>query len=317
MEPDHSGALKALVQKYPNITLVGNKKTFAFVESFYMVPENVLVVHDDHKLDLGKFKIQFQTIPMVHWPETMVAFEETNKIVFSGDAFGSYGTLDGGVFDDEVNLDFYEIEVMRYFTNIVGKYCPHTQRAIQKLAPLDIKMIAATHGPIWRNDLSWILTRYNKWSSYDLDKGVVIVYGSMYGNTQKMAEVIARRIAERGIKNIRVYDASKTHSSYIINDIFKYKGFIVGSAAYNNAMFPNVEILLSTIEHMAPKNHYLGVFGNFLWNGGGVKNLMTFAETIKWELVYQPIEEKGALKPNNREELIKLADAMADKLLAD
>jgi len=317
MEPDHSGALKALVQKYPNITLVGNKKTFAFVESFYMVPENVLIVHDDHKLDLGKFKIQFQTIPMVHWPETMVAFEETNKIVFTGDAFGSYGTLDGGVFDDEINLDFYEIEVMRYFTNIVGKYCPHTQRAIQKLAPLDIKMIAATHGPVWRNNLSWILTRYNKWSSYDLDKGVVIVYGSMYGNTQKMAEVIARRIAERGIKNIRVYDASKTHSSYIINDIFKYKGFIVGSAAYNNAMFPNVEILLSTIGHMAPKNHYLGIFGNYSWNGGGVKNLMTFAETIKWELVYQPIEEKGALKLNNREELIKLADAMADKLLAD
>jgi len=316
MEPDHSGALKALVQKYPDIILVGNKKTFGFVESFYMTPKNVLIVHDDHVLDLGKLKIQFQTIPMVHWPETMVAFEETNKILFSGDAFGSYGTLDGGIFDDEINLDFYEIEVMRYFTNIVGKYCPHTQRAIKKLAPLDIKMIAATHGPVWRNDLEWILTRYNKWSSYDLDLGVVIVYGSMYGNTQKMAEVIARRIAERGIKNIRVYDASKTHSSYIINDIFKYKGFIVGSAAYNNALFPNVEILLSTIEHMAPKNHYLGIFGNYAWNGGGVKNLQTFAENIKWEMVYQPIEEKGALKPDNREELLKLADAMADKLLS-
>ncbi len=317
MEPDHSGALKALVQKYPNIILVGNKKTFAFVESFYMTPENVLIVHDGYVLDLGKLKIQFQTIPMVHWPETMVAFEETNKILFSGDAFGSYGTLDGGIFDDEINLDFYEIEVMRYFTNIVGKYCPHTQRAIKKLAPLDIKMIAATHGPVWRNDLSWILTRYNKWSSYDLDCGVVIVYGSMYGNTQKMAEVIARRIAVRGIKNIRVYDASKTHSSYIINDIFKYKGFIVGSAAYNNALFPNVEILLSTIEHMAPKNHYLGIFGNYSWNGGGVKNLQTFAENIKWEMVYQPIEEKGALKPDNLEELLKLADAMADKLLSE
>lgn len=317
MEPDHSGALKALVQKYPNIILVGNKKTFGFVESYYMTPENVLLVHDDHVLDLGKLKIQFQTIPMVHWPETMVAFEETNKILFSGDAFGSYGTLDGGIFDDEINLGFYEIEVMRYFTNIVGKYCPHTQRAIKKLAPLDIKMIAATHGPVWRNDLSWILTRYNKWSSYDLDCGVVIVYGSMYGNTQKMAEVIARRISERGIKNIRVYDASKTHSSYIINDIFKYKGFIVGSAAYNNALFPNVEILLSTIEHMAPKNHYLGIFGNYSWNGGGVKNLQTFAENIKWELVYQPIEEKGALKPDNKEELLNLADAMADKLLAE
>ncbi len=315
MEPDHSGALKALVQKYPNIILVGNKKTFGFVESFYMQPENILLVHDNHVLELGKFRIQFQTIPMVHWPETMVAYEETNKILFSGDAFGSYGTLDGGIFDDEINLDFYEVEVMRYFTNIVGKYCPHTQRAIKKLKPLDIKVIAATHGPVWRNDLSWILDRYNKWSSYDLECGVVIVYGSMYGNTQKMAEVIARRIAERGIKNIRVYDASKTHSSYIINDIFKYKGFIVGSAAYNNAMFPNVEILLSTIEHMGPKNHYLGIFGNFLWNGGGVKNLKTFAENIKWEMVHEPVEEQGALKPNNREELLKLADAMADKLL--
>jgi flavorubredoxin len=315
MEPDHSGALKAIVHRYPNITLVGNKKTFGFVESYYMKPENILMVHDDYVLDLGKHKLQFQMIPMVHWPETMVTFEENQGILFSGDAFGSYGTLDGGIFDDEINLDFYEVEVMRYFTNIVGKYCPHTQRAIKKLAGLDIKMIAATHGPIWRSDLNWILKRYNKWSSYDLDRGVVIVYGSMYGNTKKMAEVIARQISVRGIKNIRVYDASKTHSSYIINDIFKYKGFIVGSAAYNNAMFPAVETLLTTVEHMAPKNHYLGIFGNYSWNGGGVKNLQTFAEKIKWDMVYEPIEEKGNMKVATQDELIKLANAMADKLL--
>jgi len=315
MEPDHSGALKTIVHQYPDITLVGNKKTFEYVESYYLNPKHTLLVHDDHVLELGKHRLQFQMIPMVHWPETMVTFEETNQILFSGDAFGSYGTLDGGIFDDEINLEFYEVEVMRYFTNIVGKYCPHTQRAIKKLAPLDIKMIAATHGPIWRTDLNWILTRYNKWSSYDLDCGCVIVYGSMYGNTKKMAETIARQLAVRGIKNIRVYDASKTHSSYIINDIFRFKGFIVGSAAYNNAMFPNVEILTTTIEHMAPKNHYLGIFGNYSWNGGGVKNLLTFAEKIKWEMVYEPIEERGNLKIETSEELIKLANAMADKLL--
>ncbi len=131
MEPDHSGALKAIVQRYPNITLVGNKKTFDYVESYYLKPPNTLLVYDDHVLELGKHKLQFQMIPMVHWPETMVTFEETNKILFSGDAFGSYGTLDGGIFDDEINLEFYEVEVMRYFTNIVGKYCPHTQRAIK------------------------------------------------------------------------------------------------------------------------------------------------------------------------------------------
>ncbi len=315
MEPDHSGALKAIAHRYPNITLVGNKKTFGFVENFYMKPENILTVHDDYVLDLGKHKLQFQMVPMVHWPETMVTYEENNKILFSGDAFGSFGTLDGGIFDDEINLEFYEVEVMRYFTNIVGKYCPHTQRAIKKLAGLDIKIIAATHGPIWRSNLNWILKRYNKWSSYDLDCGVVIVYGSMYGNTKKMAETIARQIAVRGIKNIRVYDASKTHSSYIINDIFKYKGFIVGSAAYNNSMFPNVETLLTTVEHMAPKDHLLGIFGNYSWNGGGVKNLKTFAENIKWEMVYEPIEEKGNMKVETQEELIKLANAMADKLL--
>ncbi len=315
MEPDHSGALKAIVARYPDIVLVGNKKTFGFVESFYMKAVNTLEVHDGHVLELGKTRLQFQTVPMVHWPETMVSFEETNQILFSGDAFGSYGTLDGGIFDDEINLGFYEVEIMRYFTNIVGKYCPHTQRAIKKLAGLEIKMIAATHGPIWRTDLNWVLERYNKWSSYTFDNGVVIVYGSMYGNTQKMAEVIARQLSVRGIRDIRVYDASKTHSSYIINDIFKYKGFIVGSCAYNNSLFPNVETLLSTIEHMGVKDHYLGVFGNFSWNGGGVNNLMKFAENIKWELVSEPVEEKGALKNDKFEQCIALANAMADKLL--
>ena len=263
MEPDHSGALKAIIQKYPEITLVGNKRTFPIIESYYDKSYDVLIVDDGDTLDLGKHKLQFQTIPMVHWPETMVTFEETAKILFSGDAFGSFGTLDGGIFDDELNLDFYENEAMRYFTNIVGKYCPHTQRAIKKLAPLDIKVIAPTHGPVWRSDLNWILKRYNKWSSYEAGNGVLIVYGSMYGHTQMMAEVIARRLAVRGIKNIRIYDASKTHPSYIINDMFKYKGFIVGSPAYNTTLLPTVETLLSTIEHMTPKNHYLGIFGNF------------------------------------------------------
>jgi flavorubredoxin len=314
MEPDHSGALKAVMAKYPDITLVGNSKTFGLVESYYLTPEKKIEVYDDYRLELGRNTLQFRTIPMVHWPETMVSYETNHKILFSGDAFGSYGTLDGGIFDDEINLDFYEVEVMRYFTNIVGKYCAHTQRAIKKVSDLEIRMIAATHGPIWRTDLNWVLSRYNKWSSYETDNGVVIVYGSMYGNTQKMAEVIARRLAERGIRNIRVYDASKTHSSYMINDIFKYRGFIVGSCAYNNALFPNVEILLSTIEHMGIRNRLLGIFGNYSWNGGGVKNILEFAAKVKWEMVGDPIEEKGSLKADTRENLVRLADAMADKL---
>jgi len=315
MEPDHSGALRAIAGKYPDITLVGNKKTFGFVESFYLKPGNMLEVHDGSLLSLGQTQFQFQTIPMVHWPETMVSFDETHQILFSGDAFGSFGTLDGGVFDDEINLAFYEEEAMRYFTNIVGKYSPHTQRAIHKLEPLDIRMIAATHGPVWRTNREWILSRYNKWSTYTTDPGVIIVYGSMYGSTQKMAEVIARQLSVRGIKNIRVYDSSKTHASYIISDIFKYRGLILGSCAYNNEMFPNMESLLLKIRHMGIRDHYLGLFGNYSWNGGGVKNLKKFADDIKWELVYEPVEEKGGLKQAQYDECLKLADAMAEKLI--
>lgn len=314
MEPDHSGAIRAIVQEYPNITLVGNKKTFPMLENFYKITENTKVIAEGDELSLGKHTLRFYMIPMVHWPEAMVSFETTTGTLFSADAFGSFGTLDGGVFDDELNLDFYEEEMMRYFTNIVGKYCPHTQRAMKKLGGLDIKMIAALHGPVWRTDLNYVLSRYDKWSRYETEKGVVIVYGTMYGNTEKMADAIARQLSARGVKNIRIYDASKTHQSYIISDIFKYKGFIIGSCAYNNELFPSVENLVRKIEHMGIKEHCLGIFGSFSWNGGGVKNLKKFAENIKWDLVYDPVEEKGALKSDKLAMCINMANAMADKL---
>ncbi|MFV0521245.1 MAG: FprA family A-type flavoprotein [Mangrovibacterium sp.] len=316
MEPDHSGALRAILNRYPDIIIVGNKKTFGLVEAFYPKAFKSQEVTDNSILELGRHRLQFQTIPMVHWPETMVTFEETNGILFSGDAFGSFGTLDGGVFDDEINLDFYEEDMMRYFTNIVGKYCPHTQRAIKKLSPLNVKMIAATHGPIWRTNLDWVINRYDKWSSYAAEPGVVIVYGSMYGNTEKMADTIARQLSVRGVKNIRIYDASKTHKSYIISDLFKYKGFIVGSCAYNNEMFPTVENLLTSVKHIGIKDRYLGVFGSFAWSGGGVKNIMKFATESKWELIADAVEEKGTLKEEKYTECLAIANAMADKILS-
>lgn len=317
MEPDHSGALKSVVARYPNITLVGNKKTFEMVSNFYHIAHQTYEVYDDYELSLGKCNLQFTTVPMVHWPETMVTFEATNKILFSGDACGSYGTLDGGVFDDELDYTLYDEEIVRYFSNIVGKYCAHTQRALKKIAKYDIKMIAATHGLIWRSHIDYILDKYNRMSTYETESGAVIVYGSMYGNTAKMAEIIARQLAVRGIKNIRVYDSSKTHPSFIISDIFKYKALVLGSAAYNNAMFPTVETLLTTIKHMGIKNHILGIFGSYSWNGGGVKNLMNFADEIQWELVSEPLEEKGAMKPDHFDRYVSLANSIADKLLAN
>ncbi len=314
VEPDHSGSIKALREKYPQVTIVGNKKTFPMLENFYGISGNTLVVDDGGMLDLGKHKLNFYTIPMVHWPESMVTYDSVTKILFSNDAFGSFGTLDGGVFDDEINLSFYEEEAMRYFTNIVGKYCPHTQRALAKLDGVEISQIAPSHGLIWRSSIDWIMQKYQKWSSYTTDKGVVIVFGSMYGNTEKMADAIARQLSVRGIKNIRIYDASKTHISYIISDLFKYKGAIFGSCAYNNEMFPSVESVVREVEHKGIKEHFLGLFGSYSWNGGGVKNLEKFAEAIQWEIVNPSVEEKGALKSDKAVEAIQLANAMADKL---
>jgi flavorubredoxin len=314
VEPDHSGSLLALRNKYPNITLVGNKKTFPMIDNFYGIKENTLSVSDGDELKLGKHTLSFYTIPMVHWPESMVTYEKNTKTLFSNDAFGSFGALDGGIFDDEINLEFYENEIMRYFTNIVGKYCPHTQRALTKLSNIEIKQIAPSHGIIWRSNIAYIIDKYKKWSSYTSDKGVVILVGSMYGNTEKMADVIARQLAIRGIKNIRIYDPSKTHMSFIINDIFKYKGLIAGSSAYNNEMFPTLEHVLSEIVHKGIKDHLLGIFGSFSWSGGGVKNLEKFSEQIQWQLVNPPVEEKGALKSEKYEQAIALANAMADEL---
>lgn len=317
VEPDHSGAIRAVKEKYPGITLVGNKKTIPIVTNFYGDTENSLIVEDGGTLDLGKHELSFHTIPMVHWPESMVTFESETGILFSNDAFGSFGTFGGAVFDDEVDLNLYEEEVMRYYTNIVGKYCPHTQRALVKLENLKINQIAPSHGLLWRSNLSWILERYQKWSSYSTDNGVVIVFGSMYGHTEKMADAIGRQLANRGVKNLRIYDASKTHISYIISDIFKYKGVIIGSCAYNNEMFPPVEALVREIEHKGIKDHYLGLFGSYSWNGGGVKNLEKFAEAVKWEIVDSPVEEKGALKEEKYAALVALANAMAGKLVED
>jgi flavorubredoxin len=317
VEPDHSGSLAALHAKYPEITLVGNKKTFPMIQNFYGINEKTLTVADGDTLELGMHTLNFYTIPMVHWPESMVTYESTQNILFSNDAFGSFGTLDGGIFDDEINLSFYEEEAMRYFTNIVGKYCPHTQRALIKLEGLEIKMIAPSHGPIWRSHIPYILEKYQKWSSYAADKGVVIIVGSMYGNTEKMADAIARQLALRGIKNIRIYDPSKTHVSHIISDVFKYKGVMVGSCAYNNEMFPTVENALNELLHKGIKDRLLGVFGSYSWNGGGVKNLEKFSEQIKWEIVNPSVEEKGALKKDKFAEAVALANAMADKLEED
>lgn len=314
MEPDHSGAIRSIVEKYPEIKLIGNIKTFKIVDAYYGYKDNLLEVKDGDELDLGHHKLKFVMTPWVHWPETMMTYDQTEQILFSGDAFGSFGTLDGGIFDDEINLEFYQEDLRRYFSNIVGKYGNMVQKAFKKLDGVDVSMIAATHGPIWRSEVNYILSLYDKWSKQETEEGVVIIYGSMYGNTGKMADYIARKISEQGIKNIRVRDASKTHLSHLINDIWRFKGVIIGSSAYNSGMMPPIEHLTKTLEHMGVKNHYLGLFGSYSWTGGGVKTLLKFAEKVDWEMIGEPVDVKGIPGSEAFEKCNQLAKEMAKKV---
>jgi flavorubredoxin len=316
MEPDHSGAIPELLQEFPNLKIVGNRTTFQFIENLYKVKDNFHEIKDGESLNLGKHNLKFYLTPMVHWPETMVTYDETDKILFSGDAFGGFGTLDGGIFDDEVKIDFFEDEIRRYFSNIVGKFSPMVQRALNKLneANIDIKIIASTHGPIWRKNPDRIYSLYDKWSKYETEEGVVIAYGSMYGNTEEMADYVARKLAEEGIKKIKIMNVSKTHISYIINEIWRYKGLILGSSTYNQGLFPYMESLVQWLSHTNIKNHVLGIFGTYGWSGGGVSTLVKYNEQMKWPLVAEPIEARLSAKEEDFKKLAELAKAMAKEV---
>lgn len=310
MEPDHSGEIDEIFNHFKGVKFVGNAKTFKIVEAYWGIKENLIQVDDGDTLDLGHHKLKFVMTPWVHWPETMMTYDQTEQILFSGDAFGSFGALDGGIFDDEINIDLFDDEMRRYYSNIVGKYSNMVQKAFAKLKDVPIRVVASTHGPVWRTNPRRVIELYDRWSRYQAEEGVVIIYASMYGNTEAIADYIARKINENGIKNIIVHDVSKTHISYLINDIWKYRGLVLGSCAYNSEMFPLMEQLTRELTHMGIKNKKLALFGSYSWNGGGVKNLLKFAEEAKLELVTEPAEIFG--KPNA--EKLQQFDVLARKI---
>ena len=290
MEPDHSGAVEMLRQIYPAMQIVGNEKTVRFLERFYGITDNIHIAGDGDVIDLGKHKLKFYLTPMVHWPETMMTYETTTGTLFSGDAFGGFGALPDGVFDDEVDLDYYEDEILRYFSNIVGKYSAMVQKAIAKLADVDIRVVASTHGPIWRTNPGKIIADYARWSNHETEPGVVIAYASMYGNTQKMAEAVARAVSEAGMERVRVHNLSRTHVSYVIRDIWRYKGLVIGAPTYNTKVFPLMQALLEHLENKKLKNHHIGIVGTYGWSKGAVARMMQLAQSPGWELV-EPVVE--------------------------
>ncbi len=252
MEPDHSGSLALMKKYYPNAKIVGNKKTFGMMQGFYGIGDNQLEVKNGDSLELGHHTLNFVLTPMVHWPETMVTLDSVNNILFSGDAFGCFGALNGGVIDSEINCDTFWLEMVRYYSNIVGKYGVPVQNALKKLAGVKIDYICATHGPVWHDYIDKVVGMYDQMSKYETEPGLVICYGTMYGNTERMAEVIARAASQEGLKNIVIYNVSKTHHSYIIRDIFRYNGLIVGAPTYNTGLYHEMDVLLSEI---AGKDH--------------------------------------------------------------
>ena len=293
MEPDHSGEIQNVIARYPNVKIVGNKLTFKIMQSYFNHTQNFVEVSDGDEINLGKHNLKFVTTAMVHWPESMMTYDTENQILFSQDAFGSFGTLDGAIFDDEANFDFYETEMRRYYSNIVGKHSPMVQKTFAKLQGVPVKIICPVHGLVWRKNPEKVVELYDKWSKYESDNGVLILFASMYGNTEQIADHIARRIAENGIKNIRVYDVSKTHISYLISEAWKYSTIILGSCAYNGEMHPMMEMFCREMEHYGLKNRALALFGTCSWNGGGLRNLQKFAENIGWQQITAPVEIKG------------------------
>ena len=318
MEPDHSGSLSLMRKYYPDIQVVSNKKAFDMLRGFYGISGGEYEVKNGDTLELGHHTLQFFLTPMVHWPETMMSLDVTDNIIFTGDAFGCFGALNGGLIDSEINCDDFWLEMIRYYSNIVGKYGTPVQNALKKLAGIPLDYICSTHGPVWHEHLNKVVALYDQMSRYETEEGLVICFGTMYGNTERMAEVIARAASQAGIKNIVMHNVSKTHHSYIIRDVFRYRGLIVGAPTYNTGLYHEMDVLLSELANRDIKNHLIGWFGSYGWAGKAVAKIKEWNDTqLHFEPVGKPVEMRQALTADVAAQCSELGKAMAERLIAD
>ena len=271
MEPDHCAGIVRMLELFPQAKMVGNPKTFAFFEQIYdttLPEERKITVKEGDTLTLGRHELTFVMAPMVHWPEVMMTYDKTDKILFSADAFGSFGALNGNLFDDEVDFDARWLEeARRYYTNIVGKYGRQVQAVLKKASGLDIQMLAGLHGPVWRKNLDFILDKYQHWSTYTPEdpKSVVIFYASMYGNTESMVEALSCQLAERGVHGIKSYDVSKTDKSYLIAEAFRAGYLVFASVTYNNGLYPKMREFIEDMAALNVQNRKATILGNGTW----------------------------------------------------
>ena len=317
MEPDHSGALALFRQFYPQARIVGNKKTISMLEGYYGIDgADCIAVADGTTLELGRHTLSFHLVPMVHWPETMVTYDSTSGTLFSGDAFGCFGALNGTVLDTETDIEPYFPEMRRYYSNIVGKYGTPVQNALKKLAAINIKMICPTHGPVWTEAAGRVIAEYDRMSRYEAAEGAVVVYASMYGNTRQMAEEVARGLSEAGIRKIVVHDAARTPLSFILSDIFTYKGLAIGATTYNGDVNPAVKAVLEAVKLREVKHRAMAAFGSFTWAGKAAKTISDFADNMGYTQPAPAVEIKQGFNPAAAKNCRTLGKALGEAIKA-
>ncbi len=295
MEPDHSGVLRTLRRIVPHVTILGTEKAQDMLEGFYGVTEGVQVVGDGDGLSLGRYDLQFVSTPFLHWPETMMTYLEGEEVLFSCDAFGGYGALRGGIFDDQcTDFGFYEKEALRYYVNIVAVFSRPVLQAIAKLEDVPVSIIAPSHGLIWRENPGRIVELYRQWAecaSGPGEVGVTLIYGTMYGNTEEMMNAVAQGISEEGVP-VDIFDARRTHVSYILPSLWTKRGVMVGAPTYEGGLFPPVAQALSMAATKRIRNRVATHFGSYGWSGGAQRDFEGFVERLKWEMT-DPFEFHG------------------------
>lgn len=319
MEPDHCASLAELVLRYPEIKIVCNAKTLGIIRQFYRfdADSRALIVKEGDTLSTGKHTLTFVMAPMVHWPEVMVTYDTTDKTLFSADAFGTFGALNGNLFADEVNFETEWLDdARRYYTNIVGKYGPQVQALLKKAAGLEIRMICPLHGPIWRENIGWFLDKYQHWSSYTPeDQSVVIAAGSVYGNTMNAAEILAGMLADRGVKNIKLYDVSNTHPSVLVSEAFRCSHLVFAGSTYNNGIFTPMETVLLDLAAHNLQNRTVALIENGTWAPVSGKLMRELVAKMKKTQILEPsITLRSSLKEEQLSALEALADAIAQSL---
>ena len=321
MEPDHGALIENLILRYPELKIIGNNKTFQIMKQFFNldIDERAIVVKEGDTFSSGKHTLRFLMAPMVHWPEVMVTYDELDKILFSADAFGSFGALPGNIFDDELDINTeWEKDLRRYYSNIVGKYGAQVQALLKKAADLDIETICPLHGPVWRSDLEYICGKYEKWSSYEAEeKAVVIAYASMYGDTENAANVLASKLADAGVKNIAVYDISNTHVSELIAEIFRCSHLVLAAPTYNGGIYPVMENLLTDMKALGVSKRTVAFVENGTWAPMAARQMQARIEEMKNMTVLDAtVTIKSALKDEQETQLDALCEAIVNSLKA-